>query len=141
MGMTKHKHTCLIMAMMSCNNTSNNVLTNAPKEVLEHIAGFIAGHRSRPACNVFGLRTKESALFRSHWCSVPKPLTMLIRDLGANDSDGELEANVVPAYRYYFECIEEHREECWLQAHHLRVMTRWERIILHVCGLNGVNWN
>ena len=141
MGMMKHKRTCLIMAMTSYNNTTNNVLTEMPKEVLEHIVGFIAGHRSGPACNVFGLRTKESALFRCHCCDVPKPLTMLIRDLGANDSDGELETNVVPAYRYYFECIEEQQEECCLQAHHLRVMTRWERIILQVCGLNGVSWS
>ena len=128
--------------MMSYNNTNNNVLTNMPKEVLERIVGFIPGHWSGPACNVIGLRTEESALFLCDKCKVPKPLTLLYHDEAVGDDVLErLETNVVPACCYYFECIEEQQEECWLQAYHLRVMTKWERIILQVCGLNGVNWN
>ena len=99
--------------------------------------GFIPGHRSGPACNVFGLRAKESALFRCCHCDVPKPLNMLVRNLVATDSDDELKTNVVPAYHYYFECIG--REECLAQAHRQWAMARWERIILRVFRLNGIN--
>ena len=101
MGMMKHKHTCLIMAMMLYSNTNKNVLTNMPKEVLEHIVGFIAGHQGGPACNVFGLRAEEPALFLCDWCKVPKPLALLYHDM-VDDRDDELETNVAPASCYYF---------------------------------------
>ena len=77
MGMMKHKHTCLIMAMLSNNNNTNNVLTKLPKEVLEHIVGFIDAPQCGAVCNTFGVKVVEYASFYCRTCNRPRKREMI----------------------------------------------------------------
>ena len=68
MGMMKHKHTCLIMAMMSYNNTSNNVLTNVPVAVVQQVMTFLHGWQARYFCDLLGVKVKNLASFQCVFC-------------------------------------------------------------------------
>jgi len=73
MDMMKHKHTCLIMAMMSYNNNNKTVNTELPEEMLQRIAGFIEGEESAAMCNAFGKLAEEFASFRCYRCERMMP--------------------------------------------------------------------
>ena len=107
-----------------------------PEEALKHIAGFIEGQRSGAMCNVFGKIAEEWAWFQCSLCNRMKPCNGL--RVEGRDDDKE-QPDERPALRRTFERID---DECIEIFHsHRRVMSRWERVILQVCRLNGVNWN
>ena len=143
MGMMKHKHTCLIMAMMSYNNTNNKVLNNMPKEVLEHIVGFIAGHQSGAACNALKLKTIESAVPPCCLCWRLMKRGSLKARYAPIRSDSDLESDLdegesPKAAMCKFFCTEGEASACRQILASIMRLQKWQWVIYLWCFRNGV---
>ena len=68
MDMMMHKHMCLIMAMMSCNNTNKNKLTKMPEEVVQQVLSFLHSWQARYFCDLLGAKVKNLASWKCYFC-------------------------------------------------------------------------
>ena len=106
------------------NNTSVNLSTAIPEEVLKHDVGFIEGPKRGAMSNAFGKISEHYASFQCYDCKRWQPLSVMEVDLWGL---AVIEDDYRAVYHNFF-CIDEAE---WEEAQHpCRIMLGLERFIL-----------